>query len=211
MGRRAFGHAAFAVNQPATAHSSLSPLKQGGGPGAGTSRVHVMGRDGTVNGYRWKRGLTLSSTPSPSVATPAPVGTPCWWHQGSSPAGQNLALASSARWPISGAPCTSPGAPRAVQLATPSCHLLQRKRPHPPRCLTSALPTTLPAACAGRVELRGSSLSPPSHPLPQPPPPGLDPHAAAAKGSFMGKGFILTPALSPSPHKQEPTNAPHVC
>lgn len=211
-GRRDFGHAARTVNQPATAHSSLSPLKQGGGAGAGAGRVRVRGRDGTANGYRRKRGLTLSSTPSPSVATQRP-----WVHHGGGTKGAAQQGRTLSWPPLPGGPLREPPAPlqvprelcgsshQAVTSCSASTHTLLA------RCLASALPTTLPATCPGHVELRGSSLSPPSHPLPQSPPPGLDPRAAAAKGSFMGKGFIFTPAPSPSPHKQEPTNAPHVC
>lgn len=138
------------------------------------------------------------------------MGTPWWWHQGSSPAGQNLVLASSARWPTSGAPCTSPGAPRAVRLVTPSCHLLQRERPHPPRSLpgictahNTARHVSWPCGAAGLL------TEPTKPPTPAVTTAGIRPTCSCCEGQFYGKGLYLHTSAVPfsaqaGAHKRTP-------
>lgn len=161
----------------------------------GTPQLSVTPEAGWVSWHWWGTGvgmpqlqkqtgshLTLSSVPSPSVATPAPVG-PLQWHQGVRPARQRLALASSFQQATSGAPCAPHSPPRAVGLITPRCQLLQGKC----LCPTSSAAHTLPSRRAACVELLGSPVGPPSPPTPAAPTAtGVRPISSCCNGQFYG-------------------------
>lgn len=147
--------------------------------------------------------LTLSSVPSPSIATPAPVG-PLQWHQGVRPARRRLALASSFQQVTSGAPCAPHSPPRAVGLNTLRCQLLQGKF----LCPTSSAAHTLPSRRAACVELLGSPVGPPSPPTPAAPTAtGVTPISSCCNGHFYGKGLFPHTGTVPFSHLSPQTHS----
>lgn len=210
-GRRDFGHAARTVNQPATAHSSLSPLKQGGGAGAGAGRVHVRGRDGTANGYRRKRGLTLSSTPSPSVATQRP-----WVHHGGGTKGAAQQGRTLSWPPLPGGPLREPPAPlqvprelcgsshQAVTSCSASAHtLLEGSLPGICTAHNTARHVSWPCGAAGLL------TEPTKPPTPAVTTAGIRPTCSCCEGQFYGKGLYLHTSAVPfsaqaGAHKRTP-------
>lgn len=172
--------------------AALSPLRQGGGPG--TSRICARGRDATANATSQTEIGSHLELHTCGYTLVAPK------EQDSKPAKQNLALASSA---TSGPPCRLPGS----CVASTSCRTSACSPPHSlpeeQLCLRCCPPCMLTKwSCRAPHQAHQATIL-------RPPLPGLDPHAAAAMGSFMRKGVFLTPGLSSS--LQERTNAPWVC